>query len=299
MSLTTFIELSDVRDHFNECFQKPSLPDRHELKAPPCSKRYRLVGTAFDYLLRFLIKRINPFSIEQPWTAEISLKSPMSPILKDAVHDLVTGEADYTETALTNKVKGTIDAAKYESQRYISTAEISTSLLESVLRLAQIDPIVRSGYIDPDLGTIHAEDVDDLERLISLVEERYFKASKVSLLNPTFGKASRLVGGADSDILIDDQLIEIKTVQKFELQPHFYRQLIGYVVLNELSAIGDLKPQPKINTAGIYYSRHGFLFSFRIDELIKQDSFKKFVDWFRQRAEMDQEKFKGKLSDMT
>jgi len=222
----------------------------------------------------------------------------MSPILKDAVYDSVTGETDYTETPLTNKVKGIIDAAKYESRRYISTAEISTSLLESVLRLAQVDPIVRSGYIDPNLGAIHPEDVGDLERLISIVEERYFKASKVSLLNPTFGKASRLVGGADADILIDDQLIEIKTVQKYELQPHFYHQLIGYVVLNEIGAIGDLKPRPKINTAGIYYSRHGFLFSFRMDELKDQDSFKNFVNWFRQRAEKIQEDIKAKFNDM-
>jgi hypothetical protein len=60
MSLNAFLARRDVREKFREEFPKPKLAENKELLALPLSKRYSLVGTAFDYLLRFYLERLNP-----------------------------------------------------------------------------------------------------------------------------------------------------------------------------------------------------------------------------------------------
>ena len=58
MSLDSFLKLPDVREKFREEFEKPRLASDRQLLAPPLSKRYSLVGTAFDYLWSATIKTV-------------------------------------------------------------------------------------------------------------------------------------------------------------------------------------------------------------------------------------------------
>ena len=74
MSLTTFVELPDVKQFLRETVTKPLFQvPRAEIKAPPLSESYDWIGTAFDYLLRFYIEKLNPFANKQTWVAEDSL----------------------------------------------------------------------------------------------------------------------------------------------------------------------------------------------------------------------------------
>jgi len=73
MSLTSFLERKDVRERFRQEFDMPRMKTKRELLAPPLSNRYSLVGTAFDYLARFYVKRLNPDAITKAWIAEIVL----------------------------------------------------------------------------------------------------------------------------------------------------------------------------------------------------------------------------------
>ena len=70
MSLTSFIKIPKVKLEFAKTFQFEPLTISGELKAPPQTKNYSLVGTAFDYLLRFHIENLNANSITSPWVAE-------------------------------------------------------------------------------------------------------------------------------------------------------------------------------------------------------------------------------------
>jgi hypothetical protein len=70
MSLTSFLERKDVRDRFRQEFAMPGMKVKRELLAPPLSNRYSLVGTAFDYLVRFYVERLNPYAITRRWIAE-------------------------------------------------------------------------------------------------------------------------------------------------------------------------------------------------------------------------------------
>ena len=74
MSLTDFIKLPDVKAKFQAEFHKPKFDVQQELLATsPNGSNYRLVGTAFDYLLRFYIKYQNPHAKETRWVAEYAL----------------------------------------------------------------------------------------------------------------------------------------------------------------------------------------------------------------------------------
>lgn len=68
MSLTSFLNIKEVKEKFLEEFPKLfTFRVKTPLLAPPLTNNYQLVGTAFDYLLRFYIKLLNPNAIESSW----------------------------------------------------------------------------------------------------------------------------------------------------------------------------------------------------------------------------------------
>jgi hypothetical protein len=79
-------------------------------------------------------------------------------------------------------------------------------------------------------------------------------------MNPTFGDSSKDIGGADADIIIDDTIIDIKTTKYSKFEKEYFRQLIGYYLLN----VRECNKYGKINNLGIYFSRYGLLFKFPI-----------------------------------
>ncbi|MFT4413340.1 hypothetical protein ACLM5H_05725 [Fredinandcohnia humi] len=78
----------------------------------------------------------------------------------------------------------------------------------------------------------------------------FFKMNHTLICNPTFEKASLLVGGADADVLIDNTLIEIRTESQFGYKADHMRQLIGYYILSLLTP-----SFPKIDKLAIFNPR--------------------------------------------
>jgi len=285
MSLTSFLRRNqDVRERFRQQFRKPPADTDMKLLAPPISKRYNLVGTGFDYLLRFYLKCLNPQAVESPWVAEYCLSHPLSPLLDDVVVEANIGVVSYRETELTKKASGIIEHAKAEYASYPSSGRMTDDLMKSALALAQLDPIFRARFVDENIGMIEDEDVEDLRKLLSIVPTEPFVAHQLCLLDPTFGEASRLVGGADADLVIDDALIDVKTTKKSDFQTPFFHQLMGYVVLHEIGGAGGLTPKPPIRRAGIYFARHAHLKLFDLDEVMDPSTLPEFIDWFKLRA---------------
>jgi hypothetical protein len=284
MSLTSFLRNKDVKERFRQEFQKPRFPVEKGLLAPPLTKRYGLVGTAFDYLLRFYVQYLNPDAIAGRWIAELSISHPLSPLLKNVVLDADSERISFTETAQTRQVRRIIEHAKKVQAEFLSSGEMADEVLESALLLAQLDPVFRAGFVDPNIGTVHKEDVTDLRNLISIADTEMFRAQELCLLNPTFGEGSTLVGGADADLVIDDTIIDIKTTKALKLQRAYFDQLIGYYVLHEIAGVGELEPKPKISKVAIYYSRFAYLHVLELDEIVNGRTFPSFVRWFKDRA---------------
>ena len=285
MSLSTFLARRDVRERFRQEFPKPKIVAGKELLAPPLSKRYSLVGTAFDYLLRFYLERLNPNAVQHRWVAEEGFNKLGEQAMGRSVYNIDAEELSFPDDDGSFKAGRTaLNRARTAHDRYIASGKTTVPLLKGAIYLAQLDVVFRSGFVDEHLGVAHPEDVRDLRKLISLVNPSEFLAKRRCLLNPSFGDASRLVGGADADLVIDGMLIDIKTTKNFGLKREDFNQLIGYFVLHELSGLSNKKLKSRISKIAIYFSRHAHLEVFEVATLVNPETFPSFLQWFSDTA---------------
>jgi len=289
MSLTSFLNLSDVKKRFREEFPKPQFDIDCAVLAPPQTQRFAQIGTAYDYLLRFCLKRKYRFAIDHRWIAERALGSPLMllPLSSQVVYTLdeydnVTQIVKKETITIAREI---IQKAKFNYCKYMHDGKLSRPLIKSALQLAQLDPVYRASHVDDNLGNIAKADVDDLNRIITNTDLSLFKAKRVCLLNPTFGIASKLVGNADADLIIDDKLIEIKTTKNLSLARREFNQLLGYYFLYRIGHIDGAPKKHKIKHLGIYYSRHNYLHLLDVNDFINERDISAFIKWFTARAE--------------
>ena len=177
MSLTSLIKSDkELRDKIRTAFSRPKLEKAKPLLAEPLTKRYGLVGTAFDYIFRFFLEKTNNVqNSSKVWIAE------------QAIELLLPNEEVYkTGSEIINNVKEL-------KNEFIETGTLSRELIRQTLRMSYIDPVFRAGvgieYIGVDADK---EDIKDIEKQFALIEEELFRSKEVCLLNPTFGEASSL-----------------------------------------------------------------------------------------------------------
>lgn len=282
MSLSSIIhDQKEIRDGLRARVVKPSI-HFEAIKAKPLTANSRIVGTAFDYVLRFFLERINSVAQSRGWIAERGAELIGTSIYK---YDIDDNTLSHKVDRKRRQADTYIDEAKSEHHAYLKTGHVTDKLLFAALRLAYLDVAVRAG---PDrIDWVHlkspdAKDVVDLRRLLTLVKASSFKAKRVCLLNPTFG-AARLVGGADADLLLDDCLIDIKTTKNPYLDNRDFLQLIGYYLLHGLDGIhcdGSKTTAHKVNSLAIYFARSGYLWKIPVEEVLPPDSVRETTKWF-------------------
>ncbi|WP_373525999.1 hypothetical protein [Nostoc sp.] len=272
MSLTSFLEIPDVRAKFQMEFKKPKFDIKRELLAPPLlGAQPRLVGTAFDYLLRFYVKYLNPQAEEDEggWAAERALR-----VLKRR------GENNLYEIG--NVI---VAEARHNYLNFLETGKFSDELLKSALSLGKLDPFTRrSDYIVGNLESIDNEDIADLRNITNIIDPNIFRVQERVLLNPDFGPGSLLVKGADADLILDDLLIDVKTTIKLTFERKAFDQLLGYYTLSVIERRFDPDIE-EITRLGIYFSRHAYLYEFPVDQVINPQTFPQFLIWFEKRAQ--------------
>jgi len=263
MAINQIIKNSKLKEEFEKTFVMPKFISTEELECTsPLSENYSLMGTAFDYLLRFYITRINKIR-DQEWISEKTLA-----MLK-------------YQTNSRTKVKNIILKFKKQYDKYLNDGLIDDSLLESIIILAKIDGIFRSGGIMPDSFETDERDIEDLKNLASIIPIEKFRTEKICFLNPTFGNASLMVGGGDADLIIGESLIDIKTTKDLKFTKDYFLQLVSYYLLNEIGGISGYKDKIEINKLGIYFSRHGYLFEFDVkDIIISKEQLQKFINLY-------------------
>lgn len=301
MSLTSFLANGDVKERFRQEFPKPRVGISNKPLAPPLTNHYGLVGTAFDYLMRFYLERLNPKAITHKWIAEHALYILASGLENPAkvedpaqlknldkalniAEQINKADLNLTYVDLVEKAADIIKKSKNEHSNYIKSGKMSDELINSTILLSQLDPIFRAGVVDKNIGVIDNKDVEDLSNLISLVDPKTFKGNELCLLDPTFGKASILVGGADVDLVIDDMMIDIKTTKKLELKRGYFNQLIGYYTLYKIGGIDGMLEKHEIKRLGIYFSRYSHLHVINIEDIGDKNTFPRFLEWFKERA---------------
>lgn len=241
MALTDMVDW--MKPLLDPVFDKPDFNIKANIKAEPLTNNNSLVGMAFDYVLRLQVARVNK---------ELVASFPIA-----AEHGIY-GVPDR---------RVFIDSFKESVELYMADKVELDRLLSECITLAKIETIYRIGgeastRIFPynELYSFDKADVDDLKNLTKLLDLNVWQANKRCILNPLFGESSRYVGGADADLIIDDKLIDIKTTKHLTFKREFFRQLIGYSILNWRE--GHM--YKGINYLGIYFSRFGVLFTFPI-----------------------------------
>lgn len=272
MSLTSFLEIPDVKAKFKAEFTKPKFDVKRELLAPLILEGHsQLIGTAYDYLLRFYAKYLNPHSEEDEggWVAERAVK--------------------WLKRQGQNQLYELGNVAVVDARRnylnFLETGQFTDELLRSSLSLAKLDPLMRR--IDYNVGNlefIDQEDVSDLWNLINVVDTNVFRSQGRVLLNPEFGPGTLLVKGADADLILSDLLIDVKTTEKLTLQRKAFDQLLGYYTLSVIERRFDPDIE-EIKRLGIYFSRYAYLYEFNVQDVINPKTFPQFVKWFEKRAQ--------------
>jgi hypothetical protein len=265
MSLTSIIKSDPtLRAKFKSCFNRPKIDKSKQLLAEPQSRRYGTVGVAMDYLLRFKLEKLNSVSnLGKPWISELAI-------------DLIPHHPEYQSIG-----QAIIELVKKLKKEYLKTGHFTRELIEATLSMAYLDPIYRAGAGMEYIGSeIFEEDIEDITKQLSLVEENLFTTTEACLLNPTFGKGSSLVGGADADFILGRTLIDLKSSKKLEFSLNDFCQIVGYKVLSKIGGI-DESESNEIDTLGIYFSRYGYLFTFDVNELCSSSELRQAKGSFR------------------
>jgi hypothetical protein len=241
-------------------------PRQLSLKAPPLTKHYSLVGTAFDYLFRFEVQRRNPSAIARRWVASVAVEllKPVkgnregAALALPGVDDQVAVAAE-AEDILREAEACVVAYVKLEKPSDLQLAEAA----RHAIRLAKLDVIYRAGIVDPALGSTDPLDVRDLTGLLRVVPFEGAMApcllGKV-WLNPTFGRFSVGIQGADADIVTSTMLIDLKTTIKPDFRPHL-PQIVGYAMLAEAYRTDGATEFPLVESVGLYLARQGALIS--------------------------------------
>lgn len=302
MNLTKFIKQPDVRARFRQEFVKPRFILDNPLLAPVITSNPQKIGTAFDYLLRFYANYLNPNALSRQWVAETSLE--ILDRYKDEDTVIINSKfrigkarnvdqlsAGYIEECkeLKNKsyseAKKNIAEAKKNLSTYLNSGKINDSLIASALSLAKLDELHRASYLPPlERSISEKNDIEDLRQLFSIINPKTFKAKHTCVLNPVFGPEASQLLRADGDLVLDDMLIEIKTVKNFKVDRSNFDQLLGYYTMYRIGGIRAMSPSNHITKLGIYFSRHGYLHTYKIDDIVDETTYLDFIEWFKKRA---------------
>lgn len=278
MSVRSLIADPEVRERLDAILPPISKP-APLLSVPPRTNRYGLVGTAFDYALRFELGRRNPHAVSRPWVAEGAVER-----LPVAAARVGCSEKDIK--LLKMQAAGIIEAAHRFLESHVGATVWDASLLAiHAVLLAKLDNVCRAYQLDPALTEADPDDVRDVVELLAIVPYELLSDPKVMLMNPTFGAFSSVVGGADADLISGDLLVDIKTTKAADLKPDVIRQLLVYLILAQRAHAADNEVFPVVRRVGIYFSRHGHLWQMPTEQIIEHPRYHETADWLIHFAE--------------
>ncbi len=316
MSLTSFLSKKEVKSLFRQTFEFKPANVEAPLKAPPLTTNHAAVGNAFDYLARFWLERRHGVAESHRWIAEqaaIGLsvqsgeyvaadiggerrlipakewESRWSENWPDGCSGVSRSGPDPTVSKAAAVARSIIGAAKDNVAAYAKSGVAGDDLFRSALMLGRLDVVLRTGRADYSSAPANDDDIKDLRNLWNVLEDGDLRRVKGPVwLNPTFGRASGMVGGADADFIADDTLVDVKTTKGGRFTRVYFDQLAGYCVLDYLGqkrGMQDMQGHASLKRTGIYFSRHGALVTVDTERVYNASGFDNFINEFCALAE--------------
>jgi hypothetical protein len=226
---------------------------------PGLTTNAAVVGTAFDYLMRFEMERRFQDVKASIWVAQVVIVR-----LRAHFRDAATSSMPFPARGATmdeamarrwmTLVVEARDAVSAYAKLPKPTRTDQVAIAHHALTLARIDVLHRARYVDEKVGIEAPEDAEDCVRLLEAVPWHELVSGSPVVLNPTFGQASKRVGGADADVICGSRLIDFKAT-KTVAPRETLRQLLGYLILAR-EARRDDSAFPEITELVAYYARH-------------------------------------------
>lgn len=282
MSLKQFVERQIVRDRLDpliSAIERPRQQPATLVHRSVSRDRASLLGTAVDYALRFELGRRCPHALEGPWAAYGALNR----LPGELIHR--TGSSRPWEHAarVLHAAEQTLRA--YRLRQIVEPKEIR-EMAGVALSLASLDFVYRLRFNpftwNEDFTQVDPLEIDEICGMLEHAPFATLTTSETMILNPTFGRYSHSVGGADADLVIGDTLIDIKATQDAKVTREHLRQLFGYFLLARAMRKDDPR-FPEIKNLGLFFPRFGFCWRFPTQVLTSQPSFTSAEAWFIQQ----------------
>ena len=279
VTLTRYIQKPEIRQSLKVVHPKfkKKMFDEPACNGKGSSNRYSLVGIAFDYLLRLILKKNN----DNAEFEMIGLRNPRGFVTEGILtledEDRILRKLEELQV----DIKTNVDAYIKDKQR--NSLKEERQLIKYILLLSELDKIYRGSPIDMNVFSddLTAE-IDDLVCMLDLIPDYFRCTRKEILLNPDLG--SRDIGiKADADLLIDGNLIDIKVVNQCVVSIEHLNQLLGYFILTRNKKSQD-EYFPEVEKVSIYLARNGYLWSMDVDEWLSHPRFPQVERFFRDNA---------------
>ena len=233
-------------------------------------KRWPLIGTAFDYLVRMSMSRTLNLEFNPKIAAhaiDMYRKGPMR-----------NGEDFEIREFRDSRHKKKFQKCCSRAANAIEVGDFREMALAS-LSFARLDPYLRSFRWDESWAyhETDSEDSDELIQLHDLWKTRFAVPEGEVRMNPAF-LSGGLVGGADADLIVNRTIIDWKVVNepRRDLKKNL-AQLVGYSILSHIDGV-------RIDTVSLYFARHGVTMSTDLSGILS-DSIENTVARFKEVAE--------------
>jgi hypothetical protein len=281
-SLAEFVEQPAMKALFDSTSGKlPVKKFKADLLVPSCGHSHSLVGTAADYLIRL--------NLHKACTAR---GIPVS-------RSLLVAEVAVERARLIARFRPYVDRwsrhvefAKQMFEEFIKGEDVSSERIVGACQyLAKLDVLVRTGDMRPESLAINEAVSTELKEIWSTLDiQGLLNPRHHVVLNPAMVGNMGNLDGADADIVVDDTIVDIKTVLEPRVRRDFLRQLAGYAALAELggfelspSASGKARPRPVRNIA-VLFPRYNEIRTFSISEVFPGEGWRCFVEGFAELA---------------
>lgn len=287
MSLTSILKhRPDIVDFLVSRIKKlPEIP-KFERVEYSLNLNYSLIGTAFDYALRFEILRKYPWAKENQWVAQAGANL------------IFQNEKPFFQKWVI-PAKRTLESAKAARNLYHKNPNSGNlrKLVEMCFRLSRLDTVYREYKLPADpvpkeklmpapLDVEIDEVISMLPKSRKFIDSARFSQSKYIELNPSFADYSILLGGADADIVTSTSLIDLKTTLGVKIEKYELAQIVGYYMLLHMSNKNPLNfPEhnlskfPTINEIGMFFPRFAADYMIPCDDVpLNNEDFLRFIE---------------------
>ena len=264
MSMLSLVKHPEVIPFLRPIIRNPRF--RTESRVPSTTGLPQRIGTAFDYAMRAGL-RARFGGVGRSLVAEHAPK----------IARKLAGKSSE------KRVHERLQRALAAYSAIPASGPLAREGAEACLDLAALEWVYRSRMMDGALRKATKDELAELQDLYALVPWDEFRPERVLYLNPLFGKGSYHVGGADADLVLDDMIIDIKTIKTQALEIETVRQLVGYALLGKRFGVNDDDPT-HITRIGVYFARAGQLRTWTLSEVIDPSREKEVLDFLLARA---------------